>query len=323
MASFRAKFETGLARRGIGITHDAGDACDALLIIGGTRNLYPLWKKRRAGLRIVQRLDGINWIQRRRPTGLRHRLRAEYGNLILAFIRRRLASHVVYQSEFARGWWNDWYGELTSGWSVVHNGVDLELYRPDGPGQPPLERHRLLVVEGSLGGGYEMGLDNALRLAHLLEAQHGLPMEVMAAGKISSAHRERVTAQAHVPLLLPGAVGADRIPEIDRSAHVFFSADLHPACPNSVIEAMACGTPVVGFDTGALREIVPETCGRIVPYGTNPWKLESPDMEGLAGATATVLRDRPTFSRAARLHAEQALGLDKMMEGYLSTLLEA
>ena len=113
------------------------------------------------------------------------------------------------------------------------------------------------------------------------------------------------------------------IPEIDRSAHVLFSADLHPACPNAVIEALACGTPVVGFDTGALREIVTEDCGRIVPYGGDPWKLERPDLESLAEATAAVLRDRASFSRAARLHAEEALGLEKMMQGYLDALLEA
>jgi glycosyltransferase involved in cell wall biosynthesis len=323
MASFRGKFEAGLSKRSIEVTHDARETCDALLVIGGTRNLYALWKLRQSGGRIVQRLDGINWIQRRRRTGLRHRLRAEYGNLILATIRRRLATHVVYQSEFAQRWWNEWYGELRSTSSVVHNGVDLEKYRPEGPGELPLDRFRLLVVEGSLGGGYEMGLDNAVRLAELVESKHGFRMEVVAVGKITDAHRETVARQARVPVVLAGSVVRERIPELDRSAHILFSADLHPACPNSVIEALACGTPVVGFDTGALREIVTDACGRIVPYGGDPWKLENPDLESLAEATAAVLRDRASFSRAARLHAEAALGLEKMMAGYLAALLEA
>ena len=106
MASFRAKFEAGLSRRGIAVTHKIHDPCDAILVIGGTRNLVPLWKARRRGVRIVQRLDGINWIQRRRNTGLRHSLRAEYGNLNLALIRSRVATRVLYQSEFTRRWWN-------------------------------------------------------------------------------------------------------------------------------------------------------------------------------------------------------------------------
>src|SRR5512146_2058558 len=95
MASFRRKFEAGLAARGIEVSHDASEASDAILVIAGTRHLWPLWKSRRAGSRIVQRLDGINWIQRRRNTGPRHYLRAEYGNLILAFIRARIATHIL------------------------------------------------------------------------------------------------------------------------------------------------------------------------------------------------------------------------------------
>ena len=94
-------------------------------------------------------------------------MRAEYGNLILAYIRSRIADHVVYQSEFARGWWCDWYGVPRASWSVVHNGIDLTQYRPDGPAQMPANRTRLLIVEGSLGGGYDMGLENALKLAEI------------------------------------------------------------------------------------------------------------------------------------------------------------
>jgi glycosyltransferase involved in cell wall biosynthesis len=323
MASFRLKFEAGLSRRGIAVTHKADDACDAILVIGGTRNLVPLWTARRRGVRIVQRLDGINWIQRRRNTGLRHYLRAEYGNLILALIRARIATRVLYQSEFTRRWWTEWYGEQRSSWCVVHNGVDLALYQSHGPGALPDGSVRVLVVEGSLGGGYDMGLESAVHLAELLSEQHGFRTEVMVVGKITERHQASVQARARVPIVFAGAVAQDRVPEMDRSAHLLFSADLNPACPNSVIEAMACGTPVVGFDTGALKELVPETCGRIVPYGGDPWKLERPDRAGLARAAAQILRDRPPFSRAARAHAEGSLGLDKMMEGYLHALLEA
>ncbi len=109
---------------------------------------------------------------------------------------------------------------------------------------------------------------------------------------------------------------------MDRSAHLLFSADLNPACPNSVIEALACGLPVVAFDTGAMNELVLGDSGRLVPYGGDPWKLDQPDIPALAAAAAQVLHDRPRFSAAARAQAEKALGLDQMMDGYLKALLE-
>ena len=277
MASFRLKFENGLTQRGIEVTHNPDEESDAILVIGGTRSLLPLWKAKQRGIRIVQRLDGINWVHRKHNTGLRHFLRAEYGNFILSLIRSRIASHILYQSEFSRKWWKDWYGPTRVRSIVVHNGVDLDVYTPDGIHQRSTERYRLLVVEGSLGGGYDMGLDNAIRLAETLQAKHDFPMELMVVGTITDKHKQRVQAHSKVPIIWAGKVSREQIPEIDRSAHLLFSADINAACPNSVIEALACGLPVAAFDTGALNELVLGDAGRLVPYGSDLWKLESPD----------------------------------------------
>ena len=322
MASFRLKFEEGLRSRGVEVTHDLSQPCDAVLVIAGTRDLLPLWRARRRAARIVQRLDGINWVHRRRSTGPGHFLRAEYGNFILSFIRGRLADRIIYQSDFSRKWWEDWYGRTRVPSVCIHNGVDLGVYTPDGPGGPPGERTRLLIVEGSLGGGYDMGLDNAIALAETLQSEYGFPMELMVVGRISEEHRRSVGARSRVPLVWAGSVPRERIPEIDRSAHLLFSADLNAACPNSVIEALACGLPVVSFDTGALRELVPHSAGRIVPYGADPWKIEQPDIQGLARAAAEVLREPDRFRRGARAQAEAVLGLDRMVDAYLKVLLE-
>ena len=322
MASFRLKFEEGLRTRGVEVTHELSQPCEAALVIGGTRDLLSLWRARRRGVRIAQRLDGINWVHRLRNTGPRHFLRAEYGNFILSFIRARLADRIVYQSDFSRRWWEDWYGRTRVPSACIHNGVDLEVCTPDAPGEPPTDRTRLLIVEGSLGGGYDMGLENALALAERLQAEHGFSMELMVVGKISEEHRQEVARRSRVPLVWAGSAPRERIPEIDRSAHLLFSADLNAACPNSVIEALACGLPVVSFDTGALKELVPEGAGRVVPYGADPWKIEQPDIQGLARAAAEVLRDVDRFRRGARAQAEAALGLDRMVDGYLKVLLD-
>ena len=323
MSSFRAKFEAGLAARGISVSHDADDSASAILVIAGTKNLLPLLRARRRGVRIVQRLDGINWVHRRRNTGARHFLRAEYGNFLLSQIRSRLATRLLYQSEFTRSWWEHWYGTNPIPFSIVHNGVDLDVYCPQGPAESPGDRCRLLVVEGNLGGGYDMGLESAVQLAELLSDRHGFTMELMVVGKITDPHRDAVQKRARVPIIWTGPVAPERIPAINRSAQLLFSADLNAACPNSVIEALACGLPVVAFDTGALSELVAGDSGRLVPYGGDPWRLERPDVSALAGAAAQILNDRARYAAAARAHAESALGLDRMMDGYLKALLEA
>ena len=104
-------------------------------------------------------------------------------------------------------------------------------------------------------------------------------------------------------------------------AHALFSADLHPACPNSVIESLACGLPVVSYDTGSLAELVTPEAGFIAPYGSNSWNLEPPVVEPLAHGLVSVLENNQKFRAGARRRAEAAFDIQVMMEKYLAALL--
>jgi glycosyltransferase involved in cell wall biosynthesis len=131
-----------------------------------------------------------------------------------------------------------------------------------------------------------------------------------------------VGARYGVQVQFSGVVPRERIPAIDRSAHLYFSAEVNPPCPNAVIEALACGTPVLGFDTGALAELVGPGAGQVVPYGGSPWELDAPDLDALAEAARAILLNQASFREAARRHAETHFGLDAMVEAYLGFLLQ-
>ena len=321
MVSFRARITQGFQARGIGLTYSLADnPYDAILVIGGTRNLAGIWRAKQRGIRVVQRLDGMNWIHRKKRTGLRHFIRAEYRNMILSLIRSRLADQIVYQSEFSHKWWEHVYGRNPVPWQVVHNGVDLERFLPTGSNAPPEDHVRILLVEGTIGGGYETGLQMGINMGERLSSAYNRNLEIVVVGRVSFALQQEWISKAKVPVNFTGQVPPEIIPEIDRSAHVLFAADLNPACPNSVIEALACGLPAASFDTGALSEIVTGGAGVLVAYGGNPWNLDPPDIDGLARAVITILDDLPTYRAAARQRAESAFGLDTMVEGYLKAL---
>ncbi len=319
MASFRLKFEKGLQARGIDVTHDLSSNADVVLVVAGTRNLWQLRQARKRGLRIVQRLDGINWVQRVRWSGLRYHLRAEYGNAMLSLIRSRFADRVIYQSQFIRDWWEGWVGVAHAPASVILNGVDLQTYTPEGPHERPAGLYRLLLLEGSLAGGLNSGLFHAVSLAEKLSLKH--PTEVAVAGHVDEATRNKINKESRVAVKFLGVIPREEIPQLARSSHLLYSAEVNPPCPNSVIEALACGLPVAGFDSGSLRELVTAAAGCVVPYGANPWKLETPDIPALANAAENVLKNQEGFRRSARERAESTLGLDKMVDAYLKVLL--
>jgi len=319
VTSFRLKFEDGLRTSGVDVTNDPSREVDSILVLAGTRNLFPLWKARRRGIQIVQRLDGINWVHRVRWAGPRYTIRAIYGNANLSFIRRRLADHVIYQSQFIKHWWDDWYRPARVPSTVILNGVNLNRYTPHGLHERPSGHYRLLVVEGSLAGGHNYGLFNATSLASALSKR--FKIELMIVGRVDGRTKNKLTHQNNFRIQFMDTTPRDHIPWLMRSSHLLFSAEVNPPCPNSVIEALACGLPVVGFDTGSLSELVQGDAGRLVPYGADPWRLQKPDIPALAEAATEVLLDQPLFRKSAREKAESAFDVEKMVDEYLNVLL--
>ena len=84
---------------------------------------------------------------------------------------------------------------------------------------------------------------------------------------------------------------------------------------------MACGLPVVGFDTGALKDVTGDA-GIIVPYGSDPWKLEKPVIGPLVDAAEMVIKNSSEFRKAARLRAETEFSIEKTAEAYVRFCLD-
>ncbi len=141
-------------------------------------------------------------------------------------------------------------------------------------------------------------------------------MELVIAGNIPEDLRNHLTSGDSVKINWVGVVPHEQIPDLDRSAHLFFPAEINAACPNSVVEALACGLPVVGYATGSISELVGDEGGAVAPYGSDYWNLESPTVEGLVHAAADVLDNLPKFHKSARNRAESFFGLDHMVEAY-------
>ncbi len=323
MVSFQAKFIQGLQNREVSYSFNPLDPNnDAILIIGGWKKLNLLLKARHKGFKVFQRLDGMNWLHTVQKTTLKDWLHAEMANLLLAFIRRYVCHEVIYQSNFSQSWWEVKRGKLRKPTHVIRNGVDLNTYSPNGPETPPTDLIRILLVEGHLNEKSAGGLNIACQLAKLLQDRVNLPVGLAIAGDVPLDVQDLVKERySDVAIHWLGIVPSPEIPALDRSAHLFFSADLNAACPNSVIEALACGLPVLSFDTGALSEIVTPEAGAVVAYGSDHWKLEQPDVAGLVEAALRIIFQNQQYRDGARTQAERYFSLDAMMDAYLEALL--
>ena len=287
---------------------------EVVLVIGGTAKLGWLWRCKSRGTKIVHRLDGINWRHKVLPTPLKGRLMSDVRNWLMLIIRNYLAHHVVYQSKFVQTWWHRRYRQAPCPESIIYNGVDLSLFKPAQKNNR--ERPVLLCVEGNLQEDSATLRTITSISKHFYES--GVINAALLYGGVSLTAKTQLSKVRGLCLL--GNIPREKIPEVFARGDVFLNLDINSACPNSVIEALASGVPVVGFDTGSLRELVPSEAGIVVPYGGNPWKLEKPDTDALAESVKKVISRLSDYSIAARTTAEQRFGLDKMVDAYCEVL---
>lgn len=316
-ASFQAGLINAFKAAGVIVTHDPTDNnLSAILVFGAGADLMTLRAAQEVGVRVVQRLNGMNWVHRRKFTGVRHFIKAEAGNLKLRAVRK-LADRVIYQSRFAHEWWEREHGIFDKPQLVIHNGVDLQLFTPQ-LSERPADHYRVLMVEAHHGGGFDQGLRSGVGLVQRLNGTLDRPVEMVVVGDVPP----MIQRQYNQPWITwLGVVDHAQIPAIDRSAHLFFSGDINAACPNAVLEALACGLPVVAYDTGSMPELITEQVGRLATYGGDVWKLDPPDADSLANAAREILTAREDLCTSAREHAVAKFDIQNAAARYLDVLL--
>jgi glycosyltransferase involved in cell wall biosynthesis len=309
-ASFQQRLKDAFQLLGIEISYSLENRpLDAVLVFAGTRNIPGLLRCRRSGIPVVQRLDGIHWLHRRPPFRPLYFARSEMRNLAQWSIRQWMADRVIYQSEFVHGWWERWYGKPKASVDMIHNGVPMQDYaqRPAG------HDGTLLIVEGRLH--HDRPTAALIRDANRFLVKAGPFQKMTILGRLDPEWDVEWPRMDPVPER-PGLIPREEVCRRQLSAAALLSADFNSACPNAVIEAMAAGLPVLGLDTGALRELSGRF-GVIVPYGGDPWKLESPaGVTALAGGAREMMSRWEAISRSTRTEAEQRFDMKAIAESY-------
>lgn len=194
----------------------------------------------------------------------------------------------------------------------IHGLVDLDVFRPLADRQAlrrqlgiPAEALTLLFV------GY---LKRAKGLYELIEAFNRLHREAPGAvlricgqGAEHSGLEEAIARHGVTDLVqLVGPVHPDRMHEWMQASDVFVLPSYTEGMPNVVMEAMACGLPVVSTTVGGLPDAVGDSEGAIL--------VEPRTVDPLTEALCKVCADqevRKRMSLAARKTAEQKFGLEQ------------
>jgi len=210
------------------------------------------------------------------------------------------------------------YGVEPSRISVIANGIDTERFRRTDQTAARKACHLeegvcCLLTVSRLSP--EKGLDRLLRAFQRL-GRADTRLVVIGDGPLGGELRA-LCAELGIEQQVdfPGALGHHEICAWYNAADLFCLPSLWEGCPNVIIEALACGTPVVASRVGGIPELVGGAeHGILVPPG---------EVEALAGALGTALArewDRGLISQwgSARSWSEVADQVIKVFERVLS-----
>jgi starch synthase len=213
--------------------------------------------------------------------------------------------------------------------TVVHNGIDLERWRPT----PDPEISRALGIDPDRQSVVFVGrISRQKGLPYLLQAARDLPADVQLVLCAGSPDTPELLAEvqglvAALQAERSGIIWLDRLLSHEELLSVLSGATVF-VCPSIYeplgivnLEAMACGVPVVGTATGGIPEVVEDgITGRLVPIaqtddGTGTPKKPKAFVAELAAAILDVLHD-PVRARmmgqAGRARVEREFGWDRI-----------
>lgn len=144
---------------------------------------------------------------------------------------------------------------------VINNGIDLSIFRPrtsDWKKQHHISK-KFIVLGVSFEWSEKKGISTIIFLANHLGDDYQIVLvgtddmtDKLLPNNIISIHRTNDQIE---------------LANIYSAADVLVNPTLEDTFPTVNMESIACGTPVVSFDTGGSPETIPEECGFIVEKG--------------------------------------------------------
>jgi glycosyltransferase involved in cell wall biosynthesis len=180
---------------------------------------------------------------------------------------------------------------LTNKHSVVSipNPIDTQIYQPKSKTQIRTQLNlptdkKIILFAAVKASDKRKGMDYLIEANRLLQSKNDDLMFLIVGNKGAE-----IEKQLALPSINMDYISPERMPDFYNAANVFVTPSLQENLPNTIMEAMSCGTPCVGFNIGGIPEMIDhKKTGYVAEYKNSEdlargllWTLFEADNEAL------------------------------------------
>ncbi len=243
---FLSRLKNCFEKEGIAkTTHFLNPICDVALFTSYARFCY--------GRSYVLRLDGIAIDNQNTIVNS-----IKINHKIFKSINR--AGAIVYQSNFTKMLIEHFFDYQKEHFAVIINGVDLEEFTASGSNfrsEINLQKNDIVLITSAAWRKHKR-LKDVLKVFYEIEKESPVDFHLIILGNSD------IPIPVHPRIHYPGVVAVNELAKWYRTGDIFIYLSWLDNCPNSVIEAQACGLPVICSNQGGTHEILKTTKGGIV-----------------------------------------------------------
>lgn len=140
---------------------------------------------------------------------------------------------------------------------VINNGISLSVFKPTENKFRSLYKleKKFIVLGVASDWSYNKGLDVFIELAQRLDEKFAIVMVGLRADQLGELPENIIAIEK--------TSNQSELADIYSSADLFINPTREDNYPTVNMEAIACGTPVLTFDTGGSKEIINESTGKV------------------------------------------------------------
>jgi len=290
----------------------------------------------------IGRLDGISYhkltsenfynllIQRKNlrlsfikkiPNSLLNKLTVPVNNYLNRNIKSLLnnVDAVVFQSEISKKMYDTIIEKPVNNFAIIKNGIPTDIFKPISSSSISNQYPKIVITANFR---IHKRLHEAIRLTNFLKKKYS-KVRLHIIGELDYLTTESIKDLNLDSCIFHGNINSSLLPHIYADADLGLSLCLFDACPNSVVEMIGCGIPVLTNQESGASELIKEESLTIsenikfeyLPIYDNEW-LPKINLEEWAKKIEFIMDNKNSLKEKMLMRIEEELDIRIVAKKY-------